>query len=235
MEEMREKVKATLIEYRMIEPGELVIVGVSGGPDSLALLHLLSTLQEELAFRLHVAHVDHCLRGKEAEEEAAWVQETARRWGLPCTVKKIDVPALAREKGFSFEEAGHLARKNFFLQLRTGLGAQKIALGHQADDQAETLLMHFLVGTGLEGLQGLLPVNPPLIRPLLFLRKAEIESYCQKNGLVPRRDPSNQDNSYLRNRVRNLVLPWLEEKINPNLIATLNRTCLLYTSPSPRD
>lgn len=224
MEEMREKVKATLIEYRMIEPGELVIVGVSGGPDSLALLHLLSTLQEELAFRLHVAHVDHCLRGKEAEEEAAWVQETARRWGLPCTVKKIDVPALAREKGFSFEEAGHLARKNFFLQLRTGLGAQKIALGHQADDQAETLLMHFLVGTGLEGLQGLLPVNPPLIRPLLFLRKAEIESYCQKNGLVPRRDPSNQDNSYLRNRVRNLVLPWLEEKINPNLIATLNRT-----------
>ncbi len=224
MEKIIKKIKENIKEYRMIEPGDLVIVAVSGGPDSLALLHILRVLQPDLAFRLYVAHVDHCLRGRQAEEEACWVRETAREWGLPCTVTKIDVPAIARDKGLSFEEAGHFVRKKCFLDLLQTIGAQKIALGHQADDQAETLLMHFFVGTGLDGLQGIAPVNLPLIRPLLPLRREEIELYCQENGLKPRRDPSNEDNAFLRNRIRNQVIPWLEEKINPNLVGTLNRT-----------
>lgn len=224
MEKVIGKIKDYIRRYRMIDPGDLVIAAVSGGPDSLALLHILRALQSELAFRLHVAHVDHCLRGRQAEEEADWVQKTAQEWGIPCTVTKIDVSAIAREKRLSIEEAGHFARKKYFLDLMQRIGAQKIALGHQADDQAETLLMHFLVGTGLEGLQGLAPVNMPLIRPLLPLRREEIELYCRENGLRPRRDPSNQDNAFLRNRIRNQVIPWLEEKINPNLVATLNRT-----------
>lgn len=224
MEKVIKKIKENIKKYRMIEPGDLVIAAVSGGPDSLVLLHILRVLQTELAFRLHVAHVDHCLRGRQAEEEAYWVGKTAQEWGLPCTVTKIDVPAIARENGLSFEEAGHFARKKYFFDLLQTIGAQKIALGHQADDQAETLLMHFFVGTGLDGLQGIAPVNLPLIRPLLPLRREEIELYCQGNGLKPRRDPSNQDNAFLRNRIRNQVIPWLEEKINPNLVATLNRT-----------
>lgn len=224
MDNIVRKFKETISKYGMIEPGDLVIAGVSGGPDSLALLHLLRALGNDLAFRIHVAHVDHCLRGRQAEEEASWVREQAQEWGLPCTVTKIDVPAIAREKGLSFEEAGHFVRRRFFLDLQQKIGAQKIALGHQADDQAETLLMHFLVGTGLEGLRGIVPVDLPFIRPLLFLTRAEVELYCQENGLLPRRDPSNEDEAYLRNRLRKQVIPWLTEKVNPNLVATLNRT-----------
>lgn len=224
MDNIVRKFKETIIKYEMIKPGDLVIAGVSGGPDSLALLHLLRALRNDLAFRVHVAHVDHCLRGRQAEDEGCWVREKAEEWGFACTVTKIDVPAIAREKGLSFEEAGHFVRRSFFLDLQQKIGAQKIALGHQADDQAETLLMHFLVGTGLEGLRGIVPVDLPFIRPLLFLTRAEVELYCQKNGLLPRRDPSNEDDAYLRNRIRNQVIPWLEEKVNPNLVATLNRT-----------
>jgi tRNA(Ile)-lysidine synthase len=224
MDNIVRKFKETIIKYAMIKQGDLVIAGVSGGPDSLVLLHLLRALGHELAFRVHVAHVDHCLRGRQAEEEACWVREKAGEWGFPCTVTKIDVPAIAREKGLSFEEAGHFVRRRFFLDLRQKIGAQKIALGHQADDQAETILMHFLVGTGLEGLRGIMPVDLPFIRPLLFLKRAEVELYCEENGLLPRRDPSNEDEAYLRNRIRRQVIPWLAEKVNPNLVATLNRT-----------
>ncbi len=224
MNKLLKEVKKTIEEYQMIAPGDLVIAAVSGGPDSLTMLHVLKELQTVLNFRLHVAHVDHSFRGKEAAAEARWVKETAGKWSLPCTLTKVNVPAIAREKGLSAQEAGHLVRKKFFLDLFKKIGAQKIALGHQADDQAETVLMHFLVGAGLEGLQGLVPQNGPLIRPLLFLRRQEIEAYCRTNYLEPRRDPSNEQNIYLRNQIRNEVIPWLAEKINPNLVETLNRT-----------
>ncbi|MDD4146577.1 MAG: tRNA lysidine(34) synthetase TilS, partial [Clostridia bacterium] len=187
MKELQKVVRETIQRYQMIVPGDIVIAGVSGGPDSLTMLHLLKELQDDFAFRLHVAHVDHSFRGKEAEDEALWVKETAEKWGLPCTLTKINVPQIAREKGVSAQEAGHFIRKKFFFELLKKLGAQKIALGHQADDQAETVLMHFLVGAGLEGLQGIVPKNGPLIRPLLYLRREEIEAYCQENSLEPRR------------------------------------------------
>lgn len=227
MRELSQVVRETIQKYQMILPGEIVIAGVSGGPDSLTMLHLLKELQDELDFSLHVAHVDHSFRGKEAEEEASWVKETAAKWGLPCTVTKVNVPEIAREQGVSAQEAGHLVRKKFFLGLLEKLGAQKIALGHQADDQAETVLMHFLVGAGLEGLQGIVPLNGPMIRPLIFLRRAEIETYCRENSLEPRRDPSNKKDIYLRNKIRQQIIPWLEEKINPNLVETLNRTAAI--------
>jgi tRNA(Ile)-lysidine synthase len=222
--EIQKVVQKTIEEYQLILPGDLVIAGVSGGPDSLTMLHILKELQPVLKFKLHVAHVDHCFRGKEAEAEARWVKETAERWGLPCTVTKVNVPYIAQEKGISAQEAGHLIRKKFFRELLKKLSAQKIALGHQADDQAETVLMHFLVGAGLEGLQGIVPKNGPLIRPLLFLRRQEIEDYCRENFLEPRRDPSNQKDIYLRNKIRLQIIPWLEKESNPNLVETLNRT-----------
>jgi len=227
MEHIIATVKDTILQYKMINCGELVVAGVSGGPDSLAMLHILKGLQADLNFKLQVAHVDHSFRGKEAEDEAAWVKMIAEKWELPCTVAKIDVPQIAREKGLSFEEAGHYVRKEFFLKLAKDRGAKKIALGHQADDQAETLMMHFLVGTGLGGLQGITPLNFPFVRPLIFVKREDIEKYCQDNHLEPRRDSSNEENIYLRNKVRNQVLPWLRENINPNLTNTLNRTALI--------
>lgn len=225
--QLEKVVRDTIVKYKMIVPGDLLIAGVSGGADSLAMLHLLKGLQEEFNFKLHVGHVDHSLRGKEAEEEARWVQETAENWGIPCTVTKVNVPQYVQETGASVEEAGHILRQKFFLELMTEVGAQKIALAHQANDQAETVLMHFLVGAGMQGLQGIKPVNLPFIRPLIFLQRESIEAYCREHSLEPRQDASNKNLIFLRNKIRHEVIPWLAEKTNPNLIETLNRTAYI--------
>jgi len=227
---MLEKVWATISENRLILPGELVIVGVSGGPDSLALLHALSILSKRGNFSLHTAHLNHSFRGQEADDEAMWVKKTSESWGIPCTVIKEDVPAIAKKEGLSPQEAGHRVRKEFFLTLLHRLKAQKIALGQQADDQAETILMHLLSGAGSEGLQGIRLASFPFIRPLLFITRQEIEEYCRLNGLEPRQDPSNSKNIYLRNRIRNQLMPWLKENINPNLVASLQKTAAILQS-----
>lgn len=228
MEEFSRGIRKAIQEYQMISPGELVLAGVSGGPDSLALLHVLRSLQTELDFKLHAAHLDHSLRGEESATEAAWVKSTAAGWGLECTLHQADAAQFARERKISLQDAGHQLRKEFFEKLQKALGAQKIALGHQADDQAETLLIHFLNGAGMEGLSGLLPVSGPYIRPLLFTARTDIEAYCAYFQLEPRRDPSNEKDLYLRNKIRLRLMPWLLEEINPNLRETLNRTARIF-------
>lgn len=230
MADLYDRFYQTIKIYNMIDPGDLVIVGVSGGPDSIALLHLLARLQKEVAFSLHAAHLDHCFRGREAEEEALWVKATAESWGIACTTIKVDVPELLKKRHLSAQDAGHQARTEFFQNLQAKLGAQKIAVGHQADDQAETMLMHFLTGAGSEGLSGLPPVQGRYIRPLLFIERHEIEEYCSEHTLNPRQDPSNQKNIYLRNKIRNQLMPWLKENINPNLVDTLSRTARILLS-----
>lgn len=217
----------TIKRYNLIKPGDLILVGVSGGPDSLTLLHLLWSHRSVFQYDLHVAHLDHSLRGKEAEVDALWVEKTAHQWGIPCTRAKIDVAARARREGLSLQEAGHVVRREFFLELLEQLGAQKVALGHHADDQAETMFLHFIKGTGLEGLQGIRPLNGPFIRPLLFIRRAEIEAYCREHELNPRWDPSNEKDVYLRNKIRHHLLPWVKENVNSNLVETLSRTALI--------
>jgi len=224
---MINEVEATIKRYGLIIPGDLVIVGVSGGPDSLALLHVLHILSKKGDFSLHAAHLNHSFRGQEADEEALWVKKIAESWGIPCTVAQEDIPALIEQTGMSPQEAGHQARQRFFLSLLRELKGQKIALGHQADDQAETIFIHLLSGAGPEGLQGIRPYNPPFIRPLLFISRQEIEEYCRKNDLEPRRDPSNYKNVYLRNKIRNQLLPWIKENINPNLVESLQRTAII--------
>lgn len=224
MTDLTARVRETIQKYDMIREGDLVLAGVSGGPDSLALLYILRDLAAELKFTLHAAHLDHCFRSRQAEEEAFWVKETAQSWGIGCTIEKINVPQIAKERKLSAQDAGHLARKEFFVRLASQLGAGRIALGHHADDQAETVLMHFLTGAGLEGLRGMLPVNGLIIRPLLFTGREEIEEFCRSRGLEPRRDPSNLKNIYLRNKIRNVVLPYLKKEINPNLAHALNQT-----------
>ena len=209
--QLEKVVRDTIVKYKMIVPGDLLIAGVSGGADSLAMLHLLKGLQEEFNFKLHVGHVDHSLRGKEAEEEARWVQETAENWGIPCTVTKVNVPQYVQERGFGRRSRAYTAPK-YFLELMTEVGAQKIALAHQANDQAETVLMQFLVGAGMQGLQGIKPVNLPFIRPLIFLQRESIEAYCREHSLEPRQDASNKNLIFLRNKIRHEVIPWLAEK-----------------------
>jgi len=218
-----------------------VVVGVSGGPDSLCLLHVLNRLRDDYGIELHVAHLDHRIRGLESEEDAAFVAKLAEEWGLPATIEARDVPRLARESKLAIEEAARQARYSFLAQVARVVGAKRIAVGHNADDQTETIVMHWLRGAGLAGLRGMLPLtelgemrleaawpdHPPLdlqlIRPLLETPRAEIEAYCQEHGLRPRFDRSNLDTTYYRNRLRHELIPYLES-YNPNIREVLRRS-----------
>ncbi len=237
---MKELVRRTIAEYGLFSPGDRVVVGVSGGPDSLALLHLLRALSDELQITLVVAHLNHRLRGAASEAEAEFVADVARDWGLPARVQSHDVAALAREQGRSIEEAGRSARYAFFAAVAAEAGAGVVAVGHNADDQAETILMHLLRGAGLAGLRGMAPnvqglrfmaqpgrsqadtSNLKLVRPVLEVTRAEIEAYCKENGLSPRADMSNDDSTFFRNRLRHEVIPYLEG-LNPNLRTVFRR------------
>jgi tRNA(Ile)-lysidine synthase len=241
--EALEKIRHTIETYALLTRGDGVVVGVSGGPDSLCLLHILARLQETYGLRLHVAHLNHSTRGEASDADAAFVRKTATDWGLPVTVEKRDVPVLAEEHHLAFEEAARRVRYAFLAQVANEIGAQKIAVGHNADDQAETVLMHFLRGAGLSGLRGMLPLTPlknyrliapmapepsalspvDLIRPLLEVPRAEIEHYCDEQNLKPRFDRSNLDTTYFRNRLRHELLPEMETYI-PNIRERLCHT-----------
>jgi len=160
MEELLAAVRRYARRHALLAPATAVVVGVSGGPDSLCLLHLLCRLRPELDLRLHVAHLNHGLRGTESDADAAYVAELAAAWAVPCTVRQADVRALAAAPGISLEEAARLARYRFLAEVAVAVGAPRIAVGHNADDQAETVLMHFLRGSGVAGLRGMLPRAP---------------------------------------------------------------------------
>ncbi|ACX53138.1 tRNA(Ile)-lysidine synthetase [Ammonifex degensii KC4] len=214
--------RATIEEWRMLFPGDKVVVGVSGGPDSVALLDLLYRLREDKELSLYVAHLHHGLRA-EADEEAAMVSELARRYGLPFFLDRVDVKKHAQQNKLSIETAARELRYRFLLEVAGEVGANRIALGHQADDQAETVLLHLLRGTGLSGLRGIPPVRGPFIRPLLRVRRAEIEAYCQWRGLSPCLDLSNWSLEYTRNRIRHQLLPLLAREFNPSIVEVLCR------------
>ncbi|MBI4786133.1 MAG: tRNA lysidine(34) synthetase TilS [Chloroflexi bacterium] len=242
---MLDQVRATIAEHSMFAHGDTVVVAVSGGPDSLALLHALRALRDELRITLHVAHLNHQLRGAESDADAEFVANLAREWKLPATVEARDVAAFAREKRLSLEEAARHTRYAFLAEVARRVGARVIAVAHNADDQVETVLMHLLRGAGLAGLRGMLYefvirnsefvidnaitekgiTNDELriARPLLDVTRSEIESYCKQNGLTPRFDRSNLDTTFFRNRLRHEVLPYLET-LNPNLREVLRRT-----------
>lgn len=218
------RVYTTVTKFGMIKPGEKILVGVSGGPDSVALLHILIKLGEQLGISLHVAHLNHMFRGEDAERDALMVVELARHLGVPYTVSSFDVPGYRRARGMSAQEAAREVRYRFFEEEAAKAGAAKIALGHHADDQAETILIKFLRGTGPSGLKGILPVRDGYyIRPLLEVRRRDIERYCEENNLPTAQDVSNLKPVYTRNRIRLELIPQLEKKYNANLVPALVR------------
>ena len=216
--------------------GSGIVVGVSGGQDSLALLHLLSRLAERPP-RVHVAHFDHGLRPN-STDDVQFVTDIARNWGFPFSVGRQEVAAIASERKLSLEEAGRQARYDFLVGVAQNEHINLILVGHNSNDQVETVLMHLLRGAGLSGLRGMrpltrmaalrLPTTTPvpadlqLGRPLLAVTRAEIEDYCREHGLQPRHDASNTDTTFFRNRLRHDVLPVLEN-VKPNLHASLLR------------
>jgi len=212
-------VLATVARHRMLRTGDRVLVAVSGGPDSVALLHALHLLAPPHALSLHVAHVHHGLR-PEADRDAAFVEELAGRFGLPVSVERV---AVALGAGRSPEEAARLARYHALERCATRIGAHRIAVGHTADDQAETVLMRLLQGAGPLGLAGIPPVRGRVIRPLLEVTRAMVLAHLRAHGLPWVEDATNADPKFLRNRLRHDLLPLLASQYAPRIGEALVR------------
>jgi tRNA(Ile)-lysidine synthase len=217
-------VEAAIRRYHMLEPGDTVVVGVSGGPDSVALLHCLVALRTHWAIGLVVAHLNHQLRGAAASEEATFVQSLASRLDLPCETGSRDVGSYCAEHRLSIQVAARRLRYAFYREVSGKYGATKTALGHQADDNAESVLLHLLRGTGPRGLGGIPPVRDGyIIRPLIDSHRAQILHFLETGGFEYVEDDSNLDPKYLRNRIRHEFLPSLRENYNPKAVWALNR------------
>jgi tRNA(Ile)-lysidine synthetase-like protein len=248
-DQLIQKVRAFLDTNVIAGPGDRIVVAVSGGPDSLCLLHALVALRATRGFGLHVAHLDHQLRGAESSDDAAFVAEMAARWHVPATIESVDVAQFARACRMNLYAAGRAARYALFVRVAVQQRAQAIAVAHTADDQAETVLLHLLRGAGTAGLSGMrshlawdtwaavvgqqagasereAQPGPALVRPLLGITRAEVEAYCTRHALEPRRDASNADTRHTRSRIRHELLPALIE-YNPRIIEALCGTAEL--------
>jgi len=221
--DLERKVRRTIVREGMIEPGERVLVACSGGADSVALLHLLLGLRRQIQFEVAVAHFHHGLR-KAADDDADFVRALAGRWGVPFILGRRKVASYARRRGLNLEEAGRILRYEFLRRAAKRAGAEKIATGHTLDDQAETVLLRLFRGTGPRGLGGVAPsTKDGIIRPLLGIRRAEIEAYLRRLKIPYRTDETNRDRRFLRNRVRRELIPFLERRFEPGIVAKLGR------------
>ena len=217
-----EKVRKTIKENNLIKEKDKIVVGVSGGPDSMCLLHVLIMLKNELKFDLVVAHINHMIR-KEADSETEFVKDFCKKNAIECFVKRVDVLNKAIEEKLGTEEEGRIIRYEFFEEVRKNTKSNKIATAHNANDNAETVLMNLIRGTGTSGLKGIEYERDYIIRPLLDCERVDIEKYCKIEKLDPKFDKSNKENTYTRNKIRNLLIPYIQKEFNPNIIESLNR------------
>lgn len=218
--EMQGKVRAFAGEYGMLPAGSSILCALSGGADSMVLLHLLTQLGQQMGFSLCAAHYNHGLRGEESLRDARFVADFCEAHQIPFLLGEGDVAAAAKESGRGIEETAREKRYAFLEDAAVHFGADKIATAHNADDNAETLLLHLLRGTGLRGLTGIPPVRGNLIRPLLTVSRQDIEAYLVRNDLPHVEDSSNADPAYSRNKIRHQVMPLLRE-LNPSLTETM--------------
>lgn len=221
---MNRKVIETIQKYHMLDPCDFVVTGVSGGADSLALLHFLRFGPHGMKLRLLACHVNHSLRGEESDRDQRHVEEICRAWGIPIRAERVDVAALAARKGISLEEAGRLARYRILAEAAGETG--KIATAHTLSDSYETLLLNLTRGTGLKGLCGIPPVRGNIIRPLLAVSRAEVEAYCAEYGISYITDSTNNSVIYSRNKIRLEVIPRLEA-VNPGALKQAAHTMQL--------
>lgn len=219
-----EKVLSTINKYNLIESGDKIVIGISGGPDSVCLLHILNRLKEKLDIELYAAHLNHQIRGIEAQKDALYVSEICNKMGITYFLKSIDVPKYCEDNGLSIEEGARKLRYEMFDEIKQKTKSNKIAIGHNLNDQAETVLMRIMRGTGLQGLRGIEYIRENgIIRPLLDIERKDIEKYCEEHNLNPRIDESNLENIYTRNKIRLELIPYMTDNFNTNLIESIVR------------
>lgn len=240
---MIEKVVNTIEKFNLIQNGDKIVVAVSGGPDSISLLDILNKLRNsniveaenlnqkhngknkkipKMNFEICVAHINHMIR-EEAEEDKKYVEQYCKKNGIDFYSKSIDVIEYANNKKIGTEEAGRIIRYNFFDEILEKTNSNKIAIAHNKNDRAETVMLNIIRGSGTAGLKGIEPKRGKYIRPLIECERYEIEQYCSQNNLNPRIDKTNLQNIYARNKIRNVVIPYIKKEFNPNIVETLNR------------
>jgi len=233
---LKQRILRFIQEQHLVSRRQKLVVAVSGGPDSVCLLHTLADLQKGLGIKLHVAHLDHQLRGFESEDDARYVAELAHQLDIPATIESRDVSAHQAQQHLSLEEAARELRYTFLAQVAESIGADLAVVGHTVDDHVETILMHLVRGTGARGLRGLQPLSLwqssghqlTVIRPLLQVSREETADYCNRYQLMPRMDASNLSLSPLRNRIRQQLLPLLQS-YNPQVAEAILRTARIAT------
>ncbi len=227
MNRINETVRRSVKERGLINKGDRILIGLSGGADSVCLTHVLSSLKNELGITVMTAHVNHMIRGGAADSDAAFASEYSKSLGIECVTAKIDVPSLAERKGISEETAGREARYSFFSETLERFGLNKIATAHNLNDNAETIVMNFMRGGSLKGLSGIPAARGRIIRPLIGISRGQIEEYCRENGLHFVTDSTNADNTYTRNKVRNILIPLIEREFNPDFVSAVTRNAEL--------
>ncbi len=211
----------TIKENNLINKGDVIVVGVSGGPDSITLLTCLNKYKDYLGIEIISAHINHLIR-KDSTEDEQYVENMCKNMGIKCYVKRADVEKIAKEQKKGSEEVGRKIRYDFFDEVARKENANKIAIAHNMKDNAETMLLNIIRGSGLTGLEGIQAEEyGKYIRPLINCTREEIEEYCEKNNLQPRIDSTNKENIYRRNIIRNKLLPQLQE-LNPNIVESLS-------------
>ena len=219
---MFKKVLETITKYNLIESGDKIVLGVSGGPDSICMLEILNKLKENLKFDIVVAHINHGLR-ENATIDEQYVENYCKKLNVEYYVLKVNLREYAQNNKFGLEEAGRKVRYDFFDEVLEKTNSNKIAIAHNKNDRVETIILNILRGSGVLGLKGIDVKNGKYIRPLLEIERKEIEDFCEKNNIEPRIDESNFENEYSRNKVRNVVIPYIKEEFNPNIIETITR------------
>ena len=225
---IEEKVLKTIRKYNLIEDGDKLVLGVSGGPDSITMLNILNNIKNQniINFDLIVAHINHGLR-ENAKIDEKYVKEFCEKIGISCYVLNTNVNEIAKKEKKGLEETGRKIRYEFFNNILKETNSNKIAIAHNANDNVETIIMNIIRGSGLSGLKGIEAINNIYIRPLIEIKRDEIEKYCEDKNLNPRHDESNDDNTYTRNKIRNVAIPYIKKEMNPNIIDTITRLSLI--------
>ena len=228
---MKEQILKTIKKYNLIEQNDRIVCGVSGGPDSICMLDILRRIKEEkvIDFDIIVCHINHLIR-EDATDDEQYVEKYCQKYNISFFAKRIDVVKIAEKNRQGTEEAGRKVRYDFFEEIFQKENATKIAIAHNKNDKIETIIMNVFRGSGICGLRGIEAIrDSKFIRPLIETERKDIEKYCENNNLEPRIDKTNFINDVTRNKIRNIVLPYITEEFNPNFINTLDRLSSLIT------